>query len=903
MKNAKVLCCLAVLLTAGAYPQTPEAGFWGRLAAGPFAPGFRLIEASDACRSFPANGVTGLVPRPIRIYVWYPAKPSAAERLRLDDYVQMALEDFRPASLPVPLTKGIEPGNLKALLDSRTGAVRDAPAGPGKFPLLILGQGLYYESPLSHFVLCEFLASRGYVVATSPLVGTRYRLVNINVEDVETEVRDMEFVLATVRTLPFVDPEKLGVVGYDLGGMAGLIMSMRNPDVGGFLSLDSAILDTHFSGLPGSHPQYREERFLIPWMHMTQARFIRTEKDRVAPPSLFERKTYGPSYLVHVPTSNHGDFSSYAAMGITRAVPGYWGAAESDPQPFYEEICRAALAFFDDCLKEDGGSLEQLLQAGQGAGPGKPSFKIEHKKGLTAPPSEAELVHLIIEKGLAEAGPAIDKIRSDHPGLKPIDESVLNWLGLHFFLWWGREEEAVGVFELNASLYPGSWKAYDTLGWACAERGRTDEAIRSYKKSLELNPQNSTARTALEKLSEPAKRFPEILDAVKAGDLAKVKALVEKDPKIVNERLPNGTTVLFAAVANRRLEITEYLISKGAEVNIQNNFHSTPLDLACANGAPLELVKLLVEKGADVNAVAKYSGKPMDLALDGGDAAVIDYLKSKGAQPTPLEFETSRLAKRVQRIAYPWGMRNNVIVFSGPDGILLVDTGFSKHAVGALRETIGRLAKGEIKYVLNTHAHGDHVAGNGILPPDGKAINFQGLERQDFQGLISKGARTLRGRSGRELAAPYLMRLNGEEVQIIPNPGLHSEADLLIYFPMSKVLCMGDLLLSECCPAVQDVAGYMDFLDKVIDIFPAGTMFVSGHGKDLTRDGLRKYRDDLAGMIEIVRKNYAAGKSAEDMVSDDVLKAYKGEYSLLDWIGPDSWLLRIVEGWRSGSLK
>jgi len=395
----------------------------------------------------------------------------------------------------------------------------------------------------------------------------------------------------------------------------------------------------------------------------------------------------------------------------------------------------------------------------------------------------------------------------------------------------------------------------------------------------------------------------ELLDAVKAGDLAKVRILVEKDPKIVNEQAQNGRTILFAAVAFRRLEITEYLISKGAEVNVQDNFHSTPLVLACGNGSPLALVKLLVEKGADVNAEAKYSGRPLDLALDDGDSAIIEYLKSKGAQPTPLKFDTFRLAKRVQRIAYPWGMRNNTVVYSGSDGILLVDTGFSKHAIGALRETIKGLAKGEIKYVLNTHPHGDHVEGNGILPPEGKILNYQDLESPDFQGLISKGGRTLRGPSGRELAAPYLMRLNGEDVQIIPRPGLHSEADLLIYFPKSKVLCMGDLLLSESGPAVSDVAGYMGFLDEVIDIFPAGTTFVSGHGRDLTKDGLRRYRDDLAGMIAIVKKNYEAGKSAEDMLRDDVLKAYKAEYSLLDWIGPDSWLLRIVEGLKSGSLK
>jgi pimeloyl-ACP methyl ester carboxylesterase len=508
MKSVKVLCGLSILLTVGAYSQASENGFWGRFPAGPFTPGFRLIVTSDPSRSFPANGEDSPAPRPMRIYVWYPAKPSTAERLRLDDYVRMALEDFRPAILPVLLAKGVEAGRIKAFLDSPTGAVRDAEAGPGKFPLLVFGQGLYYESPFSHFVLCEFLASHGYVVATSPLLGTRYRLVNINVEDVETEVRDMEFVLARVRTLPFADPGKLGVVGYDLGGMAGLIMAMRNPEVGGFLSLDSGILDTHHSGLPNSHPQYREERFRIPWMHLTQARFIRTEKDRNAAPSFFERKVFGASYLVHVPTSNHGWFSSYAAMGITNAVPGYWGPSASDPKPLYEEICHTSLAFFDDCLKQDGEPLEELLQAGQGSDPDKPVFKIEHKKGSAVPPSEAELVHLIIEKGMREAGPAIEKIRSDHPGIKLVDESVLNWLGLHFLYWWGREEEAVGLFALNASLYPGSWRAHESLAEACADRGRTDEAIRSYRRSLELNPENANARAALERLSKPVKKAP-----------------------------------------------------------------------------------------------------------------------------------------------------------------------------------------------------------------------------------------------------------------------------------------------------------------------------------------------------------------------------------------------------------
>jgi hypothetical protein len=508
MRIVKVLCSLFVILSIGAVAQSRENGFHGGLPPGPYTPGFKLIETPDASRAYPSGVGEGMGPRSMRIYVWYPAQKTAGAPMRLDDYVRLALEDFHTSILPVPLLKGLDPKALQGLRASSVKAVRGAEAAPGRFPLLIFGQGLYYESPLAHFVFCEFLASHGYVVATSPLLGTLYRLVNINVEDLETEIRDMEFVKATAASLPFADPAKLGVIGYDLGGMAGLIMTMRNPDVDAFLSLDSGILDRHFSGLPAAHPQYREDRFRVPWMHLLQARFIRSEKDRSATPSLFERKAFGPSYLVHVPTASHGQFSSYAALGITAAVPGYWGPSTSDPTPVYEEICRVSLAFLRGYLSNDRGPLEGSLRAGRAQGPDRPTFEIEHKEGTPAPPPEAELVRLIIDNGIAQARPVIERVRAEHPGLPLIDESVLNWLGVHFLYWWGREDEAVGVFELNASLYPGSWRAHDSLGEAYADRGRKDEAVRSYKRSLELNPENQNAKSALEQLTAPVKKGP-----------------------------------------------------------------------------------------------------------------------------------------------------------------------------------------------------------------------------------------------------------------------------------------------------------------------------------------------------------------------------------------------------------
>jgi glyoxylase-like metal-dependent hydrolase (beta-lactamase superfamily II) len=389
-----------------------------------------------------------------------------------------------------------------------------------------------------------------------------------------------------------------------------------------------------------------------------------------------------------------------------------------------------------------------------------------------------------------------------------------------------------------------------------------------------------------------------IREAILSGDLARVKAIVENDPSVIHAKNRAGLTPLFDAVLENRPEIAEFLISRGADVNARNNFQVTPLHLACGNALPLGIIRLLVEKGADVNAVAKYVGKPLDLAYESGDEESIAYLVSAGATATPLQFETFRLTGSLRRIAFPWGMRNNIVIQHGPDGILLVDTGFSKRAAEAIRKTIAGFAKGDIRWVVNTHAHMDHVAGNGLAPSDASVIGYQGLTHGDFNNIVKKQEAPLAGRAGRTLAAPYILRFNGEDIALIPNPGLHSQDDILIHFPRAGYVAMGDLLLSQNCPAVRDPDKYLDFLDSVLDVFPPRTVFISGHGKDLTYEGLRKYRGAIAAMTAVVRKGAADGKNAVDMIKDDILRPYKAEYSFLDWLGPDAWIARVA-----GSLK
>jgi len=501
IRSGLVAACLLWSIVAAAAVESGTT-----LTYGPHPVGFELVQTADPSRAFPSLDGSGFRDRPMRIYIWYPAREAGDTPLTIGDFVRMAADDFRlsdgpaagGASLPVPLARGLDDRERAALMARPLAARRSVPAA-GEFPLLVLGQGLYYESPLSHIYLCEYLASRGYVVATCPLLGTQYRLVNLNIEDLETEIRDLEYTIAATRSRPGVHARRLGIIGYDLGGMAGLVLAMRNPAVEAFLSLDSGILSPHHSGLPGSLPEYRENRFTVPWMHMMQARFIAPSTDTAKTRGLYNRKTYGDSWLVAVPTDSHGQFSSYARFGIRAAVPGYWGPVADDAASLHDGICRLAGVFFDAVMKGSPDAAAALQAAGTGAA-GIPGT-VDWKKGLPPPPSSSILMHHLIEKGVVATRPAMEQQRAAAPPgpLPTMDE--LRWLGYHCLLWWGRESEALDIFQLNVSLYPNSADTHAALGDALGMLGRTDEAVVALRKALELNPDMPRVTRLLESLT------------------------------------------------------------------------------------------------------------------------------------------------------------------------------------------------------------------------------------------------------------------------------------------------------------------------------------------------------------------------------------------------------------------
>src|SRR5690606_35758574 len=146
-------------------------------------------------------GVAGTTyPRPIRAYVWYPAQGDAGVTpMRFGRYFSLADEDIRSASIGGilqerlkfsrrPLARSLNSAGIEALSERPVLAVEDAAPREGQFPLIVIGLGLYYETPVAFAAMAEYLAGHGFVVAISPLIGTDSPFVRIDAQDLETQI-------------------------------------------------------------------------------------------------------------------------------------------------------------------------------------------------------------------------------------------------------------------------------------------------------------------------------------------------------------------------------------------------------------------------------------------------------------------------------------------------------------------------------------------------------------------------------------------------------------------------------------------------------------------------------------------------------------------------------------------
>jgi glyoxylase-like metal-dependent hydrolase (beta-lactamase superfamily II) len=247
------------------------------------------------------------------------------------------------------------------------------------------------------------------------------------------------------------------------------------------------------------------------------------------------------------------------------------------------------------------------------------------------------------------------------------------------------------------------------------------------------------------------------------------------------------------------------------------------------------------------------------------------------------------------------GAGGNIGVSVGPDGILIVDDQYAPLA-DKIKAALKTLGDGKLKFILNTHYHGDHTGSNPVFGPDALIIAQENVRKRLSTEQISK----FFGRTTPPMAKEGLplitfdhsvsLFFNGEEIKVLHYPHGHTDGDAVMFFTGSNVVHMGDDFFNGRFPVVDleaggDVEGMAKNVGEILSKLPAGVKIIPGHGALTDVEGLKAFHNMLLQTTDIVRKRMAAGKTLDQIKAEGLPEEWKSWGS--GFIKTDTWLTLI----------
>lgn len=240
--------------------------------------------------------------------------------------------------------------------------------------------------------------------------------------------------------------------------------------------------------------------------------------------------------------------------------------------------------------------------------------------------------------------------------------------------------------------------------------------------------------------------------------------------------------------------------------------------------------------------------------------------------------------------------RVSVLVYVSDEGLFVTDAGY-KSTAEALSAKLDSLSDQPIRYLFNTHIHGDHTGGNLLLGSDALIIahdnvrNYLSVEHQRGDRVIEAFP---------EAALPKItfndkmnMYFGDQEIQFVHLPGGHTNSDAVVYFPKAKIMHVGDMLFADNFPYVDTGNGgnplkYIENVDYIINNYPADVLLVGGHGPVYTMKQYGDWNNNLKKTLEIIRKHKKSGMTQDEMKEKRVLKDWEsyGQF----FITEDRWI-------------
>jgi glyoxylase-like metal-dependent hydrolase (beta-lactamase superfamily II) len=248
-----------------------------------------------------------------------------------------------------------------------------------------------------------------------------------------------------------------------------------------------------------------------------------------------------------------------------------------------------------------------------------------------------------------------------------------------------------------------------------------------------------------------------------------------------------------------------------------------------------------------------------------------------------VQIKTFKMSETIYMLE---GSGGNIGVLTGKDGTVMIDDQFAPLSE-KIKAAIKQVTDAPVKFVINTHFHGDHVEGNENFSKDGAIIVAQSnsrlrMTKDEFDSTFKQERK----------AAPYdalpkvtfgdsvTLHMDGETVQVTHVPNAHTDGDAIIYFKESNIIHTGDVFVRYGLPFIDQrhggsIDGMIAGADVILNLANNDTKIIPGHGEIATKKDVSDYKDKLVTIRKRIADGIKQGKSLSEIIAADPTREYK----------------------------
>src|SRR5437016_10482156 len=218
------------------------------------------------------------------------------------------------------------------------------------------------------------------------------------------------------------------------------------------------------------------------------------------------------------------------------------------------------------------------------------------------------------------------------------------------------------------------------------------------------------------------------------------------------------------------------------------------------------------------------------------------------------------------------GQGGMIGLLTGPDGVFMVDTQFAPLSE-KIAAAVKKVSDKPIKFIVNTHVHGDHTGGNENFAKMGAVL----LSRDQLRARLAQPGGNAKPAPAAALPmvtydGPVTVHMNGQNVQLIPIRAAHTDGDTLVRFPGLDILMTGDYYRSVGYPNIDrgnggSLNGKIAGLGTTIGLAGPNTKIIPGHGGTVNRQAVTAHRDMILTLRDRVAQMIKEGKNAQQILA------------------------------------